>query len=215
MSIFKILAALLDYPTETTQADLPEIRLLLAAETCLPGEHIRALTGLIDSKVQGDLLDWQAIWVDQFDRTRSLSLNLFEHVHGESRDRGQAMVDLRAMYLSHGLELSVGELPDYLPIFLEFLSMVGAEEAAGLLGDASHVIGALADRLENRGSAYACVMAAVALLAGAERNLGSGQVATPDVDESMDEAWVEEPVDFGPSDVPPCAAGGSSVRMGV
>ena len=81
-----------------------------------------ALDRLLDELATGDLYDLQERYVLLFDRTRSLSLHLFEHVHGESRDRGQAMVDLKALYERHGLLMSSSELPDHLPLFLEFLS---------------------------------------------------------------------------------------------
>ena len=85
---------------------------------------------------------------------RSLSLHLFEHVHGESRERGQAMVDLMAMYENAGFEIGAKELPDYLPMFLEFLSTRPEEEARDLLGRTVHIFSALRERLRKRKSIY-------------------------------------------------------------
>ena len=100
-----------------------------------------------------------------FDRTRSLSLHLFEHVHGESRDRGQAMIDLKSLYESAGLEISATELPDFVPLFLEFLSTRPRAEACELLGQPAHILAAMAERLRKRHSAYEAVFRALVALA--------------------------------------------------
>lgn len=196
MMTLKVLAALLDYPNAEVIADLPEMGQIVAAEGRLsPGSSGR-LAGFMETMAGADLIDLQAEWVELFDRSRSLSLNLFEHVHGESRDRGQAMVDLLALYRAGGLEIGVSELPDYLPLFLEFLSQMPDHEAIPLLGEAAQVVAVLAERLASRNSTYAAVMGAVAELAGATSEAGQ-PVATPDADEDMDVAWAEEPVGFG------------------
>ena len=133
-----------------------------------------------------------------FDRTRSLSLHLFEHVHGDSRDRGQAMVDLASLYESHGFVIDRSELPDYLPLFLEFLSQIEAGEAVELLGEASHVVAGLARRLAERATFYADVMAGVAAVAALNGEpTGEAILATPPSDESVDAAWAEAAVEFG------------------
>lgn len=206
MAMFKILSVLLDYPTERTVAALPEIRELLAGAAT-------GLAGFVDALAAGDLLDWQSAWVEQFDRTRSLSLNLFEHVHGESRDRGQAMVDLQDTYRRKGLELAATELPDYLPLFLEFLSTEPEAEARELLGEAAHVVTALAERLAARNSAYAPVMAAVAGLAGDLLSSPRPPISTPDTDEDPDAAWAEEPVEFGGGAAPQACGGLSAATI--
>lgn len=196
MITLKILAALLDYPNEEVIADLPELGAMLAADSMLPAQVTERVDEFIVALASRDLLEAQADWVEQFDRSRSLSLNLFEHVHGDSRDRGQAMVDLRAMYLGHGLEIGVSELPDYLPLLLEFLSTRPEMEALNLLAEAGHVVAALGQRLASRNSSYAPIMAAVASLAGVSAR-ETGVVATPDVDDDLDEVWAEAPVEFG------------------
>src|SRR5205823_11381964 len=112
-----------------------------------------------------DLFDLQERYVWLFDRTRSLSLNLYEHVHGETRDRGPAMVALLELYRSQGLDLSANELPDFLPVFLEFLSTLPTARAASLLGEASHVLSALGERLHKRASPYRAVFGALSALA--------------------------------------------------
>ena len=114
-----------------------------------------ALGRLADDIGGRDAYDAQERYVLLFDRTRSLSLHLFEHVHGESRDRGQAMVDLMAMYEEDGFEIDTKELPDYLPMFLEYLSMKPRAEAVQLLDETAHILAALRERLKKRQSVYA------------------------------------------------------------
>ncbi len=120
----RVLSALLRYPDEAVQQAAPILSALLAEEALLAPEQRAALAPLIERLADDDLLDLQEAYVALFDRGRALSLHLFEHVHGESRDRGQAMVDLRDRYVAQGLEITAKELPDYLPLFLEYLSVL-------------------------------------------------------------------------------------------
>ncbi|OVZ62094.1 MULTISPECIES: nitrate reductase molybdenum cofactor assembly chaperone [unclassified Pigmentiphaga] len=147
---YTVLSALLAYPDAEMVAALPELRSALApadAATLAP------LFAMMEGKP--DLIALQEEYVATFDRRPAHSLHLFEHVHGESRDRGQAMVNLREEYLRHGLEPRPGELPDYVPMFLEFLGQLPAPRAAVLLGDAIHVLARIGDKLDAAGSPYA------------------------------------------------------------
>lgn len=204
---YRALALLLSYPTGETAALMPSAMQALAVDGIVPMSLVRRLSPLAQELAKNDLYDVQARYVDLFDRTRSLSLQLYEHVHGESRDRGQAMVELLKLYSSHGLELTAKELPDYLPVFLEFLSQRPAEEAAALLGQAAHVLEALRERLEKRQSIYARVFDALVALVEADRNpealkaLMQEPEDNPDDLEALDRAWAEEQVTFGPDKV--------------
>ncbi|MAU19203.1 MAG: nitrate reductase molybdenum cofactor assembly chaperone [Martelella sp.] len=148
-------------------------------------------------------MDVQERYTDLFDRGRALSLLLFEHVHGESRDRGQAMVDLMAMYEADGLEIDAKELPDYLPLFLEFLSTRPRAEAEDLLGQTAHITEAIGERLKKRESVYASAFAALSLLslAEADQKLLKELMAAPEDDpddlKALDSIWEEETVTFG------------------
>jgi nitrate reductase delta subunit len=164
---YKALALFLSYPTADLQAVAPEAMTIIEAEGLVPARIVRALKSLADGFARADLYALQEDYVWLFDRTRSLSLHLYEHVHGESRERGQAMVALLELYRAKGLELSPGELPDYLPVFLEFLSILPEAEAASLLGEAAHVIAAIGERLHKRGSLYRAVFGALAALSAA------------------------------------------------
>ncbi|MFZ5671112.1 MAG: nitrate reductase molybdenum cofactor assembly chaperone [Pseudomonadota bacterium] len=204
---YRALALLLRYPTEETTALLPAVAETLAADDRLPPPIRRALARLVAELDALDLYEAQERYVWLFDRTRSLSLNLYEHVHGESRDRGQAMVDLLELYRAKGLELTANELPDHLPVFLEFLSTAPEAEAASLLGEASHVLTALGERLHKRQSPYRAVFGALAALAAdpADAEALAALMREPDDDpgdlEAMDRLWAETAVTFGPSDV--------------
>ncbi len=154
MQHYRILSALLLYPEPELVAALPELEALLAPRPRM----LAALRPLLDHLAREDLITLQQAYVQTFDRTPSHSLHLFEHIHGESRDRGQAMVDLMEEYKKHGLEMTGDDLPDFVPLFLEFLSQLDGEEAAGpLLGDAVHVLAHVGRKLAANGSPYACV----------------------------------------------------------
>src|SRR5262245_9583282 len=130
---FKVLSALLNYPTKELQAAMPQLTSALSREGLVPAAIRRQLDVLLNEIATGDLYDLQERYVLLFDRTRSLSLHLFEHVHGESRDRGQAMIDLKALYEKAGLEIDAAELPDFVPVLLDFLSTRPDAEALDLV----------------------------------------------------------------------------------
>jgi nitrate reductase delta subunit len=190
---WRALGALLSYPTEALQAATGEIAAVLADEALLSAKERTAIGALLAELATTDIYELQERYFVLFDRSRTLSLHLFEHVHGESRDRGQAMADLLALYDGHGLEMTAGELPDFLPLFLEFLSLLPDTEARGLLAEPAAIIRALADRLAARDTAYATVMEALAGLAQAP---AVGRSEIPDEDPAdlvaLDAAW-EEP----------------------
>ncbi|WP_193368743.1 nitrate reductase molybdenum cofactor assembly chaperone [Pelagibius marinus] len=201
---FKVLSLLLTYPEAELQEAAGEMKQILASEKLVPANCLEGLTRLLDEIAEGDLYDLQERYVLLFDRSRSLSLHLFEHIHGESRDRGQAMVDLAEHYERHGLVLSARELPDFLPLFLEFLATRPLPEALELLEQPLDVVAALAERLRKRKSDYAWVLLA---LEGISRGKPSQAVldellAAPDDDpedlEALDRAWEDQPVTFGP-----------------
>ena len=201
---FKALSLLLAYPTEELQAAVPELAAAISRDGIIRPSERRALDRLIQETASNDLYDLQERYVLLFDRTRSLSLHLFEHVHGESRDRGQAMIDLKAMYEQNGLEIDAAELPDFLPLFLEFLSTLPLERACEHLAQPAHILSALAERLRKRGSAYEAIFRALVTLAHTQPR--SEEVAAvlqePDPEPTdlaaLDAAWEDEPVSFGP-----------------
>jgi len=197
--IFSMLSMLLSYPDESLVEAMSEIRTSMGRHRAFPPATRAALIALIDRLASQSLLDLQENYVETFDRGRATSLYLFEHVHGESRDRGQAMVDLLAMYEAKGLFLGKGELPDYLPVFLEFLSQETPAKARELLIEIADINRHIATKLAEQGSDYFAVVAALLPLAG-EVPLdiaAPAQVADSKIDgEALDREWQDRPVNF-------------------
>jgi len=206
----KVLSAMLSYPDEMLAAASAELAQALDEERLLPADVRPPLDALIEEIGCADVYDLQERYVELFDRTRSLSLHLFEHVHGESRDRGQAMIDLKLLYEQAGLKLSAGELPDFLPAFLEYLSRLPLAEALNLLRDTAHILRALSERLQSRKSPYEAVFRALEALAGPPSEEAAAELvpedpnADPNDFAALDEAWEEEAVSFGPDAAPAC-----------
>ena len=200
----KALSLTLSYPTAELQAAMPEIGAILAADPRLTAATRAALQRLTHDLGQGDLFDVQESYVMLFDRSRTLSLNLFEHVHGESRDRGGAMVSLIETYRAAGFEPATTELPDHLPVLLEFLSTRPFAEVQETLADAAHIFDALGTRLVRRESRYDAAFAALSQLANGQVDVDAlaGMLAQPDDDptdlSALDAVWEETEVTFGP-----------------
>jgi nitrate reductase molybdenum cofactor assembly chaperone NarJ/NarW len=207
----KALSLMLSYPTAELQGAMPEIGAVLADDIRLSAATRLALQRLAHDIGQGDLFDVQESYVMLFDRSRTLSLNLFEHVHGESRDRGGAMVSLIEAYRAAGFEPATTELPDHLPVLLEFLSTRPTAEAQETLADAAHIFDAIATRLIRRESGYTAVFAALSQLSDtqADAEALAGMLAQPDDDPTdltaLDAVWEETEVTFGPDPTAGCA----------
>lgn len=200
----KAFSLILSYPTTELQDAMPEIGGVLASDTRLTAAARRALRPLVEELQGGDIYDLQETYVALFDRSRTLSLNLFEHVHGESRDRGGAMVSLVEMYRKAGYEPATSELPDHLPVLLEFLSTRPVAEGRNTLADAAHILEALSARLVRRESGYGAAFAALLQISGARPDAAavSDLLQEPEVDpddlEALDKVWEETEVRFGP-----------------
>lgn len=203
MKTYRALGALLTYPTADLIAALPEIGAALTDERLLDPAHLVAIDGLLAHLSSGDLMDLQDDYVWLFDRTRSLSLHLYEHLYGEARERGQAMVRLQTLYKFHGFSHTSAELPDYLPLFAEFLSLMPDRTARTILSDAAATIEALHQRAAKKETPYAPVFAALVSLASkqvdrtllAEIMRGGG--AEDDSLDALDRQWEDAPVTFG------------------
>ena len=199
----KIISLLLSYPTVELLAAAPAMHVVVEADLPTGRREKAWLRALIDDLAATDLYDAEERYVLLFDRTRTLSLHLFEHVHGESRDRGQAMVDLAQMYDRQGFEIDARELPDYLPLFLEYLSTQPPVEVHELLAQTLHIVVALRERLQKRGSIYANAFLALEALANnkADAAVVAELLEQPEDDpndlEALDAIWHEEAVAFG------------------
>ncbi|MCI1032743.1 respiratory nitrate reductase chaperone NarJ [Raoultella ornithinolytica] len=196
-----IVSRLLEYPDAALWQHQQEMLEALASSEKLVAEDARKLGDFLRYLTARDLLDAQADYSELFDRGRATSLLLFEHVHGESRDRGQAMVDLMAQYERHGLELDSNELPDHLPLYLEYLAQLPEDEAIAGLKDVAPILGLLSARLQQRESRYAALFEL--LLKLADTRVDSQKVAEKIADEARDDTpqaldavWEEEQVKF-------------------
>ena len=187
----RVLARLLGYPDAELRAHLGDLRAALHSEQALGSTRLSELDTLLQSMRTRDPIELEADYVQLFDRGRSTSLHLFEHVHGDSRDRGPAMIDLAQTYEQAGLYLAEGELPDYLPVVLEFVSTQPPQEARAFLGEMAHILNAIFSALVKRQSAYASVLGALLELAGEK-----AQAVKVADEPPLDDSW-EEPVVFG------------------
>lgn len=200
MKILRVISLLMDYPTVELSGARTELEQAIT-ESALAGPVKANLQQFIAQHFSSDLLDWQSQYDGLFERGRSLSLLLFEHVHGESRDRGQAMVDLMNQYRQAGLDISVKELPDFIPLYLDFLSTQGEENARIGLQEVAHILALLACRLEQRESDYAVLFHALVSLSEMDLDLqdlrSQIQGEKPDhTAKELDKVWEEEMVNF-------------------
>lgn len=197
----RVLARLLSYPDAELRWHLAELRKALQGEAVLESARLAEIEALIDSIASQPPLDAEADYVQLFDSGRRTSLHLFEHVHGDSRDRGPALIDLARTFEAAGLLLAEGEMPDYLPVVLEYASTQPPREARAFLAEMTHILNAIHSALSRRRSRYASVLGALIELAG-------DKVAPVDVpeEEPVDATWAEPPAFGG------CSAAGQSRR---
>jgi nitrate reductase delta subunit len=186
----RVAAALLSYPDAGLLGHLGEMRELLHEEAALSTARRQELESLLDNLQDTPLLQLEAAYVELFDGGRATSLHLFEHVHGDSRERGPAMIDLGQTYARAGLLLIDGELPDYLPALLEFTSTQPPRQARDFLAEVAHILAGIHAALHKRRSGYACVLGALLDLSGVKV-----EPVEPPAEPTLDESWVE-PVVF-------------------
>lgn len=187
----RVLARLLSYPDAELVAHCEDLGKILQAEKTFSLEVWRGLEALLQWLGTADCYEVEEAYVECFDRGRSSSLHLFEHVHGDSRDRGQAMVDLLDTYRMGGMVLAARELPDHLAVLLEFASTQPVGSAKDLLAEVAHILNSIHTALVRRGSRHAPLLAAVLELSGEPIKR-----VPLETEQSVDEAW-EEPPAFG------------------
>lgn len=155
LKTYKILSLLLDYPDEALMEALPTVKEEIEKERLLYYSQLEHLDEFLSSCSSLSLGEWQMMYVQQFDCSKTVNLYLFDHVYGDSRDRGQAMVDLKEMYARSGFRMVSNELPDYLPLFLEYLSFLGSrEKAVELLYEVKPVLSKIAEKLGESDNPY-------------------------------------------------------------
>lgn len=201
----KAVALLLGYPDEALRAHARELEGVLAARPELDADDRRALAECVAWLADSDLLETQAAFVETFDRSKKVSLYLFEHVYGESRDRGPAMIELSNAYREHGLAIDCRELPDYLPMFLEFTALLPESEARAWLADTGHILQRIHVRLAERGSRHAAPFRVLLRLLGVDPmpealTRMASEEQRDDTPAALDRVWQEAPVTFGPDE---------------
>ncbi|ELY4322615.1 nitrate reductase molybdenum cofactor assembly chaperone [Cronobacter turicensis] len=201
MTELLIISRLLEYPDAALWQHQQELFDALTDTQHLSLQNAHHLGVFIRDLLQEDLLDAQAAYGELFDRGRATSLLLFEHVHGESRDRGQAMVDLLAQYERAGLTLDSRELPDHLPLYLEYLAQLPAQDAINGLRDITPILALLGARLHQRESRYAVLFDLLIALSDTQvdtRNVREkiADEARDDTPQALDAVWEEEQVKF-------------------
>ncbi len=212
MRSLRVLSRLLAYPNAELQAQMTALQEVLIEEGVLKGKIAKNLLGFMDAMAARDLMDAQEEYVELFDRGRAHCLHLFEHVHGESRFRGAAMVDLAARYAEKGLEIGVGELPDYLPLFLEFVSICPPQEGLELLEQSAPVIATIGEKLRRRKSDYAFVFEAIVAISGVKLSKDdiakAASAALPEIEtlDALDKEWEEPPAFGGAADCSTCVS---------
>jgi nitrate reductase molybdenum cofactor assembly chaperone NarJ/NarW len=202
MKILSVLSKLIDYPSDILYQHGAEIAELITQDESLLEVDKEALLSFVNQRFTNDLLDWQADYDGLFERGRSLSLLIYEHLHGESRDRGQAMVNLLKQYKAAGLDIGVRELPDYIPLFLEFASTQGDKNAKTWLQDIAPILALLAVRLEQRDCNYSALFNALVSLSEMEIDIINlrekvSKEKRDDTNKALDKVWEEEAVTFG------------------
>ncbi|ODU94428.1 MAG: nitrate reductase molybdenum cofactor assembly chaperone [Lysobacterales bacterium 66-474] len=205
--LLRALSALLAYPDAELRAALPEIVEAIRDARAVNTTMRKDLVALADEIASSDALEAEGRYVDLFDRGRRTSLNLFEHVHGDGRQRGPAMLELKQRYLDAGMEPVADELPDHLPLLLEYLSCRDAGEVRDTIGEIAHILRVLGNTLLQRHSRYAAVMAALLALGG-EKGLDAEAPVPPA--EDLDQAWEEKPA-FAPPEPNPAVTPEQSV----
>ena len=182
----RVIARLLSYPDAELRGHVPELDAALCDERALKPARLAEVRSLMQRLAHTAPLVTEAEYVELFDRGRATSLHLFEHVHGDSRDRGPAMVDLVKTFEHAGLLLTPGELPDYLPVLLEYASTQPDAAACELLREFTHILLTIFTALLKRQSPYASLIAALLELAG-EKAQPVPLAPEPDIDTS----WAE------------------------
>lgn len=194
---YKILSLLLSYPSAELQEFLPEAITELQNESLLQPEKIQEITQFVSHFSKRDLTYWQAEYVQLFDYSRSASLHLFEHVKGDSKDRGQAMVDLIEFYSDKGWKLSASELPDYLPAFLEFLSLREIPDAAEILAEPVQIINRIYLALKEKDNSYSHLLSAVISLSAKQPDENATMsLIQNDRSNDPDSEYDEKPIEF-------------------
>ena len=215
---YKVLSLLLSYPNHELQEFLSVAANEVREEALLLADKITGIEAFCNGFIHTDLTDWQAEYVQLFDYSRSVSLHLFEHVKGDSKDRGQAMVNLIEFYRENGMQLTGRELPDHIPVFLEFLSSLSTDKSAELLGETVNIMERISIALNEKDNLYGKLFQAIVALSAKQPDKAiTTEMIKNEKPMDLDAEYEEAPVEFGgvfPDDtqeerqgVPSCQSG--------
>lgn len=201
MTLFKLLSALFEYPDETMLRALPEFMTIIGEDASIEPAEREALSAFVGWLADADPTEVQASYVKTFDMTPEHALHLTHHLFGDDKNRGPALIDLGEYYKSYGLELGTNELPDYLPLVLEFASMLEPVEAQVFLDPFAKAIAQLGANLSAAESSWAPL---VHLIGGYARLVPTTYVpaAQPITDSVCNDDDCETPVTWGASTPP-------------
>jgi nitrate reductase delta subunit len=191
--VLRALSVLLSYPGSEIRDALPEIAQVVTDAPLLRQPDREAIRSLVGALLATDPMEAEERYVETFDHSRATSLHLFEHLHGEARDRGQAMVELRQVYERAGFDLSPRELPDYLPVILDYLSCRELPEVRDMLGDCADILRQIGEALARRSSPYVAVFQALLSIAGSAPMDATAASKQKTRTEDLDREWAEQP----------------------
>ncbi len=195
---YKVLSLLLSYPSRELQEFLSVAVKEVKEEALLPADKISGLEIFCNDFIRTDLTDWQAEYVQLFDYSRSASLHLFEHVKGDSKDRGQAMVNLMEFYKENGMQLTGRELPDHIPVFLEFLSTLSVTKSAELLAETVNILERISIALNEKENLYGKLFQAIVSLSAKQPDKAiTTEMIKNEKPLDLDAEYEEAPVEFG------------------
>lgn len=195
---YKILSLLLSYPSDELQKFLLQVEKELRDESLLQEDKISEIANFCKRFNQLDLTNWQGEYVQLFDYSRSVSLHIFEHIKGDSRDRGQAMVNLMEFYKEKGMHLTAKELPDYIPAFLEFLSTLSLTKSAEFLGETVNIMDKINEALSESENLYSSIFEAIISLSAKQPDKAiTREMIRNEKPLDLDAEYEEEPVTFG------------------
>ncbi len=209
---YKVLSLLLSYPSDELQQFLPEVEKELREESLLHEDKISGLVAFCKRFGLMELTNWQEEYVQLFDYSRSVSLHIFEHIKGDSRDRGQAMVNLMEFYKESGMHLTAKELPDYIPAFLEFLSTLDTIKSAELLAETVHIMDRIYEALSKSENQYSAIFQSIISLSARQPDKAiTKEMIKNEKPLDLDAEYEEEPVTFG-GDAPSCSSQATACR---
>jgi nitrate reductase delta subunit len=209
MMFYRIASALLGYPDADLRAALAEIGQAVATGADIESEERAVLDRFIVELDGRNPTAAEEEYVRTFDMVPEHSLSLTHHLIGADRNRGPAMIGLTEFYGSHGFEIAEKELPDYLPLLLEFVSLLDVAEGKAFLARWNKVLRQLRANLAEADSPYADLIGLIEKRSRLAATDDDCEIvpAVPKTDPCLDDGDFDPPVTWtGPAAASPCAS---------